>query len=587
MVERPGAALRRPLLSWNLTRYAEQRLAREINLLRPARGGDVRVAIGYPNTYHVGMSNLGLQVVYGLMNQTPGVSCERFFLPDPPELAAYRAGGRQLMTLETQQPVGSFDLVAFSCAYENDYVHLLQMLELAGIPLLAKDRSERDPLVCVGGAVTLLNPEPIADFVDFFCVGEAEGLVDDIVDGLRETVKLDRPQRLKALALIPGLYVPSLYQATYGDGRLKELHPIGNAPVQIAKNYISREDFIEKRTASWIMTPDTEFANSYLIEVSRGCPYICRFCTVGFSYPKVRWTPLERIWESIESVAEHRPRVGLISATIGNHPDIDGLCRKLMEAKISVSFSSLRADRLPDSIVEAMVAGGTQSMTLAPETGSEDLRRSINKRFTDEEYFTASRRALKLGIKNIKMYSMVGLPNEEDKDMDSLVSLVQKTRKIQVEEGRSGGRITLSLGLFVPKPLTPYQWNAMARLDLADERMRRVLKGLTGLAGVKVNHETPKTALIEGLLSRADRRMGRVLLRVYQKPSFKAWEKALEAEGMSFEQELYRQREPDEVLPWAHIASSWPKERLLRDSLRARDQRYGIIPANLVGSVTT
>ena len=572
-------------MSWNLTRYAEQRLAREITLLRSPRGGDVRVALGYPNSYHVGMSNLGLQVVYGLLNQTPGVSCERFFLPDPPELAAYRSGGRRLMTLETQQAVGSFDLVAFSCAYENDYVHLLQILELAGIPLLASERDERHPLVCVGGAITLLNPEPIADFVDFFCVGEAEGLVDDMVDGLRASVKLPRQERLESLARIPGLYVPSLYTPIYGDDRLQELRPLGDAPVQIAKNYLAREDFVEKRTASWIMTPDTEFANSYLIEVSRGCPYICRFCTVGFSYPKVRWTPLERIWESIESVASHKPRVGLISATIGNHPEIDALCRKLMEARISVSFSSLRADRLPDSIVEAMVAGGTQSMTLAPETGSEDLRRSINKRFTDEEYFEASRRALRLGIKNIKMYSMVGLPNEEDPDMEALVSLVQKTRKIQIDEGRSGGRITLSLGLFVPKPLTPYQWNAMARLELAESRMQRVLKGLSGLAGVKVNHETPKTALIEGLLSRADRRMGRVLLRVYQKPSFKAWEKALQAEGMSFEQELYRQRGPDEMLPWAHIASSWPKERLLRDSVRARDQRYGVKGGPLEGAI--
>jgi radical SAM superfamily enzyme YgiQ (UPF0313 family) len=562
--------------SWNLIRYAENRLSKEIAFLRPPRGGDVRVALGYPNSYHVGMSNLGLQVVYGLLNQTPGVSCERFFLPDPPEMAAYAAGGKPLMTLESQQSVRNFDLVAFSCSYENDYVHLLQILELAGIPLLASERNENHPLVCVGGAVTLLNPEPIADFVDFFCVGEAEGLVDDMVDGLRAGVRLERKARLEALAQIPGLYVPSLYTPSYADGRLEALTPNAGAPVQIAKNYISRDDFVEKLTASWIMTEDTEFANSYLIEVSRGCPYICRFCTVGFSYPKVRWTPVERIWNSIEAVAEYKPRVGLISASIGNHPEIDLLCHKLMENKISVSFSSLRADKLPDSILEAMVAGGTQSMTLAPETGSEDLRRSINKRFTDDEYFEASRRAFRLGMKNIKMYSMVGLPNELDKDMDSLVSLVRRTRQVQIEAGRAGGRITLSMGLFVPKPLTPYQWNAMASLELAESRMQQVLKGLSGLAGVKVNHETPKTAVIEGILSRADRRMGRVLLRVYQKPSFKAWQKALQAEGLSFEQELYRDRSPEETLPWAHIASSWPKERLLRDSVRARDQRFGV-----------
>ena len=426
----------------------------------------------------------------------------------------------------------------------------------------------------VGGAITLLNPEPLADFVDLFSVGEAEGLVEDLVDKLREVRDQSRPEQLQALAHVPGLYVPSLYEPQYDGERFLGLEPRQGAPASIAKNYISREQFESINSSSWLMTEETEFANTFLMEVSRGCPYVCRFCTVGFSYPKVRWKPLERIWEDLESVKHHRPRVGLISATVGNHPQIDQLCEGLMRENLGVSFSSLRADQLPDSILETLVRGGSKSMTLAPESGSEALRKSINKRFSDEQYFEAAKRAFDKGIKNLKMYSMVGLPNELDEDMDALVKLVEATRKVQVACGQGGGRITLGLGLFVPKPLTPYQWNPMATLKLAENRMLRVSSQLARVGGVKVNAEVPKTAILEGLQARADRRLGRVLLRVYRKPSYKNWLKALAEEGISLDYELYRQREPEEVLPWGHIASSWPKERLLRDSERARQQRF-------------
>ena len=561
-------------MSWKLIARAEQRLAQEIALLRPPHGGDLRIALGYPNTYHVGMSNLGLQVVYGILNQTPGVSCERFFLPDPDELEEYERHGRHLFTLESQQPLEQFDLIALSCSYENDYCNVLRILELAGLPLLSCDRNEQHPLVLVGGAITLLNPEPLADFVDLFGVGEAEGLVEELVAHLRLLRDLPRPEQLMGLAQVPGLYVPSLYTPQYEGERFVGLQPLPGAPATIAKNYISRDQFEEINSSSWILSEDTEFGKTFLMEVSRGCPYICRFCTVGFSYPKVRWKPLDRLWEDIATVKQYQPRIGLISATVGNHPEIEALCERLMQEDLSVSFSSLRADKLPDAILETLVRGGSKSMTLAPETGSEELRKSINKRFSDEQYFEAAERAFRKGIKNLKMYSMVGLPNELDEDMDALVKLVEATRRIQVSTGQGGGRITLGLGLFVPKPLTPYQWNPMATLKLAEKRMQRVSSKLARVGGVKVNPEVPKTAIIEGLQARADRRLGRVLLKVYRKPSYKNWQRALAEEGISLDYELYRQRDPDEVLPWSHIASSWPKERLLRDSERARQQRF-------------
>ena len=581
LASRPGFCFDGRQMSWKLIARAEARLAKEIALLKPPGGGDLRVALGYPNTYHVGMSNLGMQVVYGILNRTPGVVCERFFLPDPDELEEYERHGRQLFSLESQTPIGDFDLVAVTCSYENDYVHLLRILELAGLPLWSRERDERHPLVLVGGAVTLLNPEPIADFVDVFSVGEAEGLTDDLVTALRATRDLPRPEQLLALANVPGLYVPSLYEPHYDGERFVGLEPKPGAPESIHKNYISRDQFESIPSSSCLMTEDTEFGTTFLVEVSRGCPYVCRFCTVGFSYPKVRWKPLDAVWQQIEEVAEYNPRIGLISATVGNHPQIEQLCEKLMSANLSVSFSSLRADKLPDAILDTLVRGGSKSMTLAPETGSEALRKSINKRFSDDHYYEAAGRAFRKGVKNLKMYSMVGLPNELDEDMDALARVVQETRRIQVAEGMGGGRITLSLGLFVPKPLTPYQWNPMATLGLAESRMARVQAALARTGGVKINAETPKTAVLEGLQARADRRLSRVLARIYRKPSYKAWMKALAAEGFSLDSELYRSREPEEALPWGHIASSWPRERLLRDAERAREQRFRLVGASV------
>ncbi len=561
-------------VSWKLIKKAQDRLEQEIALLRPQAGGDVRVALGYPNTYYVGMSNLGMQLVYGFLNRIPGVVCERFFLPDSDEMEEYDRRGRLLFSLESQRPVAEFDLIGFTCAYENDYTNFLRMLELAGMPLWASERGQDHPFVMVGGAITLLNPEPIADFVDFFCIGEGEGMVEPIIETIRSIRGAPRPERLEALAQNPGIYVPSLYTPRYDtQGGYLGLEPTGRAPAVVAKNYITREEFAEQETHSLVLTDDTEFGRSFLLEVSRGCPYVCRFCTVGFSYPKVRWKPIDKLWEAIERVAEYNPKVGLISATVGNHPEIRELCRRIMGADLAVSFSSLRADQLPDEMIQAIVKSGSKTMTLAPETGSEDLRKSINKRFSDDCYYAAAARAFQGGIKNLRMYSMVGLPNEVPADMDSLIQIVRETRAIQRQQGQAGGRITLSLGLFVPKPLTPYQWNPQERMDVAEQRMKKVKKALARDGGVRVNAESSKWATLEGLLSRGDRRLGRVLVRVYEKPTFSRYMKALTAEGLSLDQENYRHRGPEEVLPWGHLSASWPRDRLLKDHERARQQR--------------
>ena len=556
-------------MSWHLIQNAERRLAAETALLRPASGGDVRVALGYPNTYFVGMSNLGMQAVYAMLNGTPGVTCERFFLPDPEQLREYRDCGRQLFTLESQRPVGDFDLVAFSVSYENDYPHLALMLDLAGLPIFSEERTADQPLVLVGGAITLLNPEPLADFVDLFALGEAEGLVGPLIESLRRGAQRDRRARLEALAQLSGFYVPSLYEPRYQDGRFAGLVATPGAPPRLEPCHRTPAAFQESPAYSQILTPDTEFGRSGLVEVSRGCPYLCRFCTVGFSYPRVRWQPVDRLWQVVENLLESTDRVGLISASVGNHPQIDDLCQRLLDRGGSVSFSSLRADRLPDSLLEALVRGGAQTLTLAPEVGSDRLRRAINKRFTGDEYLDAACRVFRKGVRNLRMYSMIGLPEEEDEHVEALVELVRRTRRIQCEEGRSGGRITLSMGQFVPKPATPFQWEAMASRQMVSARMKKVERALGGEGGVQVHAESPRWALLQGLLARGDRRFARVIASVFRNPSFRAWMQALEEEGIDVAREAFTPRDSAWPLPWGHLASPWSVDLLLKDRARA------------------
>ncbi len=556
-------------MSWKLIANADRRLAGETVLLRPPSGGDVRVALGYPNTYHVGMSNLGLQAVYGFLNRIPGVSCERFFLPDPDELREYQACGRRLFTLESQRPVGDFDLVAFSVSYENDYSNLAMLLDLAGLPLFSAEREQDHPLVLVGGAITQLNPEPIADFVDLFALGEVEGMVEPLVDALRRLRGSDRRDLVAGIAQVPGYYVPCLYTPRYQDGRFAGLEPGPECPAHLRTNHLDAQAFQESLVTSHLLTEDTEFGRSGLVEVSRGCPYLCRFCTVGFSYPKVRWRPVDLVWEGVERLLEHTDKVGLISASVGNHPQIEELCQRLLGRGGGVSFSSLRADRLPEALLDALVRGGAQTLTLAPEVGSDQLRRAVNKRFSDEQYLQAARRLFRRGIKNLRMYSMVGLPGERDEHVEALVRLVRDTRRVQVEEGRGGGRITLSMGQFVPKPATPFQWEGLAPRRVVSDRMKRVERALGGLGGVQVHAESPKWALLQGLLARGDRRFARVIASVYREPSFRAWMDALQEAGIDVELEAFAQRDPVHPLPWDLLESPWSRELLWKDRARA------------------
>ncbi len=389
---------------WEYRERARQVLARETGYVLKPHGGRLRVALAFPNTYWVGMSSLGFQTVYRLFNDLDDVVCERVFLPPKQELRAQLASGTPLVTLETQTPVSDFDVLAFSVSFEWDYTNVVTMLRLAGMAPKAQARRARDPLVVIGGAVTFVNPEPLAPFADVIAAGEGEMLVPDLVRVLREG--LNRDEQAARLATYRGFYVPSLYDVHYkSDGTIAgfEPRPGSGAPAVVKKAAVKSADRLDPPATS-IFTPDTEFGSRFLIEVVRGCANLCRFCWAGYNYLPVRAFPADRILALAAAARQYANRAGLVSIALCDHPEIDRILDGLLALGYSISPASLRLDDLTDSIVRRLRESGEKSITIAPETGSDRLRRVINKTVTNDEILAATELIFANGIDNLKLY---------------------------------------------------------------------------------------------------------------------------------------------------------------------------------------
>src|SRR5215212_7532061 len=414
--------------SWAQRERALQTLAKEVGYVKKPHGNRLRVALAFPNTYWVGMSNLGFQTVYRLFNNEDDIVCERFFLPPKQELAEMSAQKTPLLTLESQTPVSDFDVVAFSVSFEWDYVNVLTLLRLAGIPHYAAERSTRHPLIVVGGAVTFVNPEPLAPFADVIAAGEGEVLVP----ALRRAVSAatDRADLLRLLATERGFYVPSFYEPHYApDGTLARYTVRAgiDAPLPVKKAALRVTDAVDPPATS-IFTPDTEFGSRFLVEVVRGCANLCRFCWAGYNYLPVRSFPANRILQLAEAARRHANRVGLVSIALCDHPEIDRILANLLELGYMISPASLRLDDLTESIVKTLRASGERSITIAPETGSDRLRRVINKTVTNDEILDRADLISAHGIENVRLYYMIGLPTETDEDLVALRDLTLQIR---------------------------------------------------------------------------------------------------------------------------------------------------------------
>jgi len=538
------------------------------------RGGRTTVALAYPNTYYVGMSNLGFQAVYSLINDRHDALAERVFLPDGADREEFFRTGTPLFALESQGPVRGFDIVAFSVSFENDYINVADMFRLSGLPPLCGSRDESHPLVILGGICTFFNPEPIADFFDAVIVGEAEETLPRFLDVYEKyKLKLGRDALLIKLAEIPGVYVPSLCRPVYNaGGTLRKLDLSPGAPEKVMRAHVA--DLDRRPTHSVILTPDTEFGNMYMTELSRGCGRHCRFCMAGYLYRPPRTRSLASVVRDIDDGRALTDKVGLVGSAVSDYPDIAALADKFMESGLKFSASSMRADSLtPDAV--KLLAKGNRSVAIAPEAGSERLRGVINKNITESQILNAVRMLIEGGILNVKLYFMVGLPTETMEDVDAIAGLARKALEVQLVEAKKLGRIgrlTLSVNCFIPKPWTPFQWEAMEPVGLLQEKLRHIKKQLKGVPNVSVIHDVPKWAYLQGALSRGDRRLAKVIIAASGKDG--DWKSAFRENNLDMDFYAGRIRAEDELFPWDFIDTGIDKEYLWAERGRAQDGKH-------------
>jgi radical SAM superfamily enzyme YgiQ (UPF0313 family) len=537
--------------TWQQRERALAILAKEIGYVRKPHGNRLRIALAFPNTYWVGMSNLGFQTVYRLFNLQPDVVCERVFLPPKQELAELVAARSPLLTLESQTPAGEFDAIAFSVSFEWDYVNVLTMLRLAGVPCYAAERDSRHPLVLIGGAVTFVNPEPLAPFADVIAAGEGEVLVPAIDSAFQAAS--DRRDLLERLARERGFYVPSFYEPQYGpDGALSgfTLERGVEAQLPVRKAAVRTTEALDP-PATIIYTPDTEFGSRFLVEVVRGCANLCRFCWAGYNYLPVRAFPTDRILQLAEAARPFASRAGLVSIALCDHPDIERILARLHELGYGISPASLRLDDLTEPIVKLLHASGERSVTIAPETGSDRLRRVVNKTVTNDEILDRADLLFACGLENLKLYYMIGLPTETDDDLVAIRDLTLQIKERMVDRARSRGhigRIVGSVNPLIPKPGTAYQWLPMEDPAVTERRIKRLRGLMAGIDNVYFNIKSERHSYYQALLSLGDRRVAPAIEAAER--NGQNWREAVETAKVDADFYLFRDRSRDAVLPW-------------------------------------
>ena len=531
-----------------------------------------KVAIVYPNTYFVGMSNLGLHIIYEEINLRNDSVCERIFLPEKKELEAYDKTKTPLMSVETQRPMHQFDVVAFDVTFEMDYFHIPLMLRHGRVPIMGKDRTEFDPIVIAGGPCATFNPEPFADFIDAFIIGEGEGLVSHVLDIIRDgkLEGLDRHAILRQLADVSGVYVPSLYVPIYNeDGEFKGYDIAEGVPKTIKRHF----EMLTSGGETVVATNYTEFGAMYIIEVARGCGRHCRFCMAGYCFRVPRVRPLDILKEGVERAEKLGKKVGLMGAAISDYPEVDELVNYIRSKDMRYSCASLRADSLTQAVVDGLADSGQKTITIAPETGSERLRRVINKGISEEHLQNAATLSAKSGIQHMRLYIMIGLPTETDEDIEAIVGLAERTQAHMAEVGCKG-RLTLSINPFIPKPFTPFQWMAMDNQKAVEKKLQYIKKALQKNRRIEVLVESPKEAYIQGVLARGDRRLGAVIAACAADRGSKSFKSEMKAAGLDMDNMNYRERSFDEFLPWSHLDMGMQEGYLEMEWKRSIDEAY-------------
>lgn len=507
------------------------------------------------------MSNLGFQAIYHLLNSLDYVVCERVFLPDDKDIAEFERTDTPLFSLESQRPLAEFDIIAFSISFEEDYLNILKIFDLAKIPFLSSARKSAQPLIMAGGVAVSLNPEPIADFFDIFAIGEGEEFVAEFIDTFK-TAQLKAKTKdglLEALVPVEGVYIPSFYKIVYQGNFIKEFTPVKGSPAKVKSRKIKRLDAFPA-PSSHILTRETNFSNTYLIEVERGCGRGCRFCAAGFVYLPPRERELNGLKQGVLNGMGLTQKVGLVGAAVSEYSDLKALCGVVIDGNGELTLSSIRLDALNKETIKLLKQGGYKTITIAPEAGSKRLRDVINKSFSEKDIIEAIDIISASGIQKLKLYFMIGLSTETTEDIEAIIELVLK-----IKDALHGGLITVSINPFIPKPFTPFQWCAYEDVKSLKNKMGIIKDGLKNEKGIKINSLSPREGYIQAILSVGDRRIGKVLVDAHKK----GWNNAIKSAAPGAEFYAERQKGFSEILPWDFIDNGIKKKYLWQEYQRA------------------
>ena len=559
-------------MTWELKNKILETLAKETGAQCFAPGARRAFAFVYPNSYKVGMSNLGMHILYQIINARGDTACERFFLPDNKTLAEYKRTRTPLMSMETQRQLNEFEVIGVMMSFEMDYANLLTMLQMSNIKLRAADRNDKEPLVVIGGPCATFNPEPLAEVADVFVIGEGEEVINDLLDTVyaAKADGLGKEAMLMRLAQIEGLYVPRFYTPQYNaDGNFCGMEHDTRVPAAVKRRWVS--DLDKYPNTSAILTSETEFQNMFIAEVARGCGRHCRFCMAGYCFRKPRARNYDLLLQKILNRPAVSAKVGLMGAAVSDYPQIHELTAALIENKVPFTCASLRADTLDELLAQALAQSGQQTMTVAPEAGSVKMRNIINKGITEDDIYKAVTLAAASGMKNVKLYYMIGLPQEDDADIAEMIEMVQRIRQKMDEVGNKG-ELIISVNAFVPKPFTPFQWSPLCNTKVLKKRFKMLEDAFRKAKHIKLLTESLKETVLQAALARGDRNTGRYLLQAFEEGI--TLKQALKNDRIDIEDLAEAEYEPGAPLPWKHLDMGFKEAYLIREWENAKAQRF-------------